>query len=976
MLRTSADLRDAAAAAARRAPVAALICLTILIVACYGGTLFGGRQFAFRDSAHFYYPLEWRVQREWSAGRLPLWNPGANGGMPLLGSPMAAVLYPGKLVFALVPYAWGIRLYTVGHEVLAFGAMLALMRCWGVSRPGATLAGLSYAFGGPVLSDYFNIIYLVGAAWLPLGFRAADRWLRLGRRVGLAELAVVLAMQVLGGDPEAAYLTLVCAFGYAAGLARSESGMPARPALWGLGLAAVAGAWLWAGPVVSRLIHGGGGGRGQAVLAATWAVGVAWYAATRRPGHRGRLAAGWLGLAAAGTLALLLAAAQVLPVAHHLAASGRWAGSGPELLYDSSLVPYRAFEWIWPNVFGTFTAGNRYWIPILPPAGAQHPAPLTLYTGALPWVLALAAAGSKGGPPWRAWMTAVALLSFWASLGQFAGPSGWLTSDPTSAAGDESFYGLLVAALPGLRLFRFPFKLLALTCLGLSALAGLGWDRLAAGAGRRRTIALLAGLLVPTILCLSAVLALRDQVAAAIAARGFDHAVFGPLDAQRSAAAIVRALAHGAIALAAGLAIALASAGRWRSVAAGMSLAVVTADLAIANAPWIITIPQADFELEPAVLRAIREVERRDPSPGPFRIQRLPSWAPTGWSTSSSPRRLRELVDWEIDTLQPSFGWLHGIDYVFVDESETARADQRRLFQPSSRVLDPNLSAALGIEPGRPILYHPRGVFDLFGAVYFIVPSSPDAWTAVNRSYAAFVDQTELIYPDPASLEGPEHLKDRERWMLTRDVQVRRNRRAFPRAWVVHGARLIRPIDESHPAERDALIARLRSADAGDPAPASSQRPELLRIAHIETDDPAAVAAYLPGDDRNRRDDDIVAVRQDGPTRVTIEATLRRPGIVVLSDTFDDGWRLTIDGRPEPILRANLVMRAAAVPAGTHTIVYTYEPPSVRAGARISLAGLAALVGFIVWRGPGQRGRTAPIPRRPDNRLSSGRAAP
>ena len=85
-----------------------------------------------------------------------------------------------------------------------------------------------YAFGGPVLFQYCNAIYLVGAAWLPLGFRAADRWLRQGRRIALAELAVVLAMENLGGDPESAYLTGVCAAAYAVGLAAS------RPCLaWG-----------------------------------------------------------------------------------------------------------------------------------------------------------------------------------------------------------------------------------------------------------------------------------------------------------------------------------------------------------------------------------------------------------------------------------------------------------------------------------------------------------------------------------------------------------------------------------------------------------------------------------------------------------------------------------------------------------------------------------------------------------------------
>ena len=44
----------------------------------------------------------------------------------------------------------------------------------------------------------------------PDSFRAADRWLRLGRRAALPQLALVLAMQVLGGDPEAAYVTALC----------------------------------------------------------------------------------------------------------------------------------------------------------------------------------------------------------------------------------------------------------------------------------------------------------------------------------------------------------------------------------------------------------------------------------------------------------------------------------------------------------------------------------------------------------------------------------------------------------------------------------------------------------------------------------------------------------------------------------------------------------------------------------------------
>src|SRR5205823_9638046 len=158
-----------------------------------------------------------------------LWEPEENAGVRLLGNPTAAVLYPGKLIYALLPYAWAARSYVVAHTALAFVAMLVLMRSWQTSWIGSALSGLAYAFGAPILFQYCNIIYLVGVAWLPLGFHAVDRWVRLGRRWGLIELAVVLAMQTLGGDPQAAYLVGLSAIGYAAGLAWSRNGGGAMP---------------------------------------------------------------------------------------------------------------------------------------------------------------------------------------------------------------------------------------------------------------------------------------------------------------------------------------------------------------------------------------------------------------------------------------------------------------------------------------------------------------------------------------------------------------------------------------------------------------------------------------------------------------------------------------------------------------------------------------------------------------------------
>ena len=89
--------------------------------------------------------------------------------------------------------------------------MVALLRSWGVSVTGSALGGLSYGFAGPILFQYANVIFLVGAAWMPLGLRAIDRWLTQGKRGALIELALVLSMQVLGGDLQSAYLLGVIA---------------------------------------------------------------------------------------------------------------------------------------------------------------------------------------------------------------------------------------------------------------------------------------------------------------------------------------------------------------------------------------------------------------------------------------------------------------------------------------------------------------------------------------------------------------------------------------------------------------------------------------------------------------------------------------------------------------------------------------------------------------------------------------------
>ena len=110
----------------------ALGSLAMLLLVSYGPVLFGGRQFGYRDAAHYYYPLYQKVQREWDEGRWPLWEREENAGMPLLGNPTAAVLYPGKLIYAFFPYAWAARVYIIAALlVMAVSAaqLLPVIEC-------------------------------------------------------------------------------------------------------------------------------------------------------------------------------------------------------------------------------------------------------------------------------------------------------------------------------------------------------------------------------------------------------------------------------------------------------------------------------------------------------------------------------------------------------------------------------------------------------------------------------------------------------------------------------------------------------------------------------------------------------------------------------------------------------------------------------------------------------------------------------
>ena len=81
---------------------------------------------------------------------------------------------------------------------------------------------------------------------------------------------------------------------------------------------------------------------------------------------------------------------------------------------------------------------------------------------------------------------------------------------------------------------------------------------------------------------------------------------------------------------------------------------------------------------------------------------------------------------------------------------------------------------------------------------------------------------------------------------------------------------------------------------------------------------------------------------------VNIQASLDRPGILVLADSFYPGWNAYVNGRQEKIYRANLFFRGVQLSAGTHTVQFRYEPRSFAIGRAVSIITLLFIVAISI----------------------------
>jgi len=601
----------------------------------------------FRDSAFWYYPMfEW-IDSQWAAGEVPLWNPFCNFGVPLVADGSSSVLYPGKLVFCFrflsFPARYG--LYLAGHILLAGAGTFWFSRILKANLAGASLAAISYAIGGTVLFQVANVIYLVGAAWLPVALGCVWLMIKTGRWQWAVAAGVVCALMILGGDPQMVYhVGLIAAATGPSCLWRSRrrqkvSANQVNSIKAGYDLRFFLGslAILVATTIVLSLVQ-------------LW-PSIEWSQLSERTSPTTAVNVySAIGKDVNQSAASLFGPPQPGTIMHHA--------------YQFSLPPWSLTELFWPNVSGKIHPVHQRWTDGL--RGVDRIWIPSLYAGFL--TLWLAITGMKFiGRSRRAWLTRVGLFFCVASFGWYG--IGWWVNEVLRIESQSQIVGPQVGGLywamslllPKYYSFRYPAKLIVVAMLCLCVLAGVNLRRWRLDFSRTWMVFFA---LVSIVGIASLMLGLHNSFFDKVP----DDGLYGPFDDSGATRQLIFSFVHSLVVLGTALIVfCLANRTDRLSMAVWSVVLITSFDLVIANR-WLLTeLPSKTFTESIDSLELLdRQLAARaaaHPGNSPPTIYRPggAAFIPHQWRLDTSPNRHQEIVQWQRRTLFLQFHLRHRV---------------------------------------------------------------------------------------------------------------------------------------------------------------------------------------------------------------------------------------------------------------------------------------------------------------------------
>ena len=159
------------------------------------------------------------------------------------------------------------------------------------------------------------------------------------------------------------------------------------------------------------------------------------------------------------------------------------------------------------------------------------------------------------------------------------------------------------------------------------------------------------------------------------------------------------------------------------------------------------------------------------------------------------------------------------------------------------------------------------------------------------------------------------------------DATVYADDNALPRVFVVNRQRVV--------STEDAALAAV-----------TAPRFDGRRVAITERAIPEL--AEVGGSDRLAPAQGRARITSYGPEQVKVTAKTSGPGLLVLTDNWFPGWKVTVDGRPTKLHRVDYLLRGVPLRDGSHSVVFTYEPVSWRVGWIIALTTALALLASVL----------------------------
>lgn len=91
-------------------------------------------------------------------------------------------------------------------------------------------------------------------------------------------------------------------------------------------------------------------------------------------------------------------------------------------------------------------------------------------------------------------------------------------------------------------------------------------------------------------------------------------------------------------------------------------------------------------------------------------------------------------------------------------------------------------------------------------------------------------------------------------------------------------------------------------------------------------------------------------LKKYSPSEIILDVDIDKPKILFISDAYYPGWRASVNGTEEPIIRANYAFRAVALKAGNNDVRFYYDPLSMKIGIALTIIGLIVCIYMIYTR--------------------------